>query len=73
MSGSRRPATVPAGLETYLLHVGGERVPAASGATFTSTNPATGESWASFADAGPEDVDRAVTAAARAFEGPAWR
>ncbi len=60
-------------LRTYLLHIGGERVPAASGATFASTNPATGEQWASFADAGAADVDRAVAAAARAFEDPEWR
>jgi aldehyde dehydrogenase (NAD+) len=60
-------------LRAYLLHIGGERVPAASGATFTSTNPATGEPWASFADADAADVRRAVAAAALAFEDPEWR
>ncbi|HZC31086.1 MAG TPA: aldehyde dehydrogenase [Gaiellaceae bacterium] len=60
-------------LASYLLHVGGERVPAASGATFTATDPTTGEPWASFADAGGADVARAVRAAAVAFEDPRWR
>jgi len=57
----------------YVLHIGGEQVPAASGATFTSTNPATGETWASFAEADAGDVGRAVAAAARAFNDLAWR
>jgi len=60
-------------LRSYLLHIGGQSVPAASGATFTSMNPATGKDWAVFPDAGAEDVDRAVEAAARAFDDAAWR
>lgn len=41
--------------------------------TLTSQNPATGEDWASFAAAAPEDVDRAMMAARRALNDPAWR
>ena len=50
------------------LVIGGERVAAAEGASFDVTNPATGMRLATVADAGAEDVDRAVAAAAGAFE-----
>jgi aldehyde dehydrogenase (NAD+) len=50
--------------------VAGQRVSAASGATFPSTNPATGEPWAQIPDAGAEDVDAAVRAARAALTGP---
>jgi acyl-CoA reductase-like NAD-dependent aldehyde dehydrogenase len=56
-------------LETFRLFIGGESVDAASGATFESTNPYTGQSWATVADGGPEDVDRAVASSRAAFEG----
>ncbi|MCH1865335.1 aldehyde dehydrogenase [Nocardioides sp. CFH 31398] len=56
-------------LETFRLFIGGESVDAASGATFESTNPYTGQSWAVLADGGPEDVDRAVASSRAAFEG----
>jgi aldehyde dehydrogenase (NAD+) len=55
-------------LQSYDLLIGGERVPSANGARFDSINPATGAPWASFADAGPDDVDAAVRAARTAFE-----
>ncbi len=58
-----------AGLETFQLFIDGERVDAASGRTFESQNPYTGKPWATIADGGPEDVDRAVASARRAFEG----
>jgi aldehyde dehydrogenase (NAD+) len=54
------------------LLVGGDWVEAASGRTFPSINPATGESIIGIAEGGAEDVERAVAAARRAFEGP-WR
>ena len=60
-------------LVEHHLHINGQDVPAASGRTFLSTNPATGQAWASFAEAGAADVDAAVTAARAAFDGPAWR
>ena len=53
-----------------LLLIDGQAVPALSGRTFATTNPATGEILAQVADAGPEDVDRAVAAARRALDGP---
>ncbi len=61
----------PPGVEQHLLAVGGERRPAASGRTYTSLDPYTGEPWAEVPDAGTEDVDAAVGAARAAFEG-AW-
>src|SRR5436305_15144074 len=54
------------------LLIGGQRVPAADGRTFETYNPATGEVIARVAEAGPEDVDRAVRAARRAFDEGSW-
>src|SRR5215470_3918084 len=45
----------------YGLFLNGEFVPAASGKLFATVNPATEEPLARVADAGAEDVDRAVT------------
>ncbi|KQT94940.1 carnitine dehydratase [Marmoricola sp. Leaf446] len=56
-------------LESFGLFIDGQRVDAASGKTFESTNPYTGRPWAVLADGGPEDVDRAVASARAAFEG----
>jgi aldehyde dehydrogenase (NAD+) len=53
---------------SYGLFVDGEFVPAAAGNTFPTLNPATEETLAEVAAAGPEDVDRAVAAARAAFE-----
>ena len=50
--------------------IGGEQVDALDGQTFDVTNPATGEVIATRAAGRPADVDRAVTAAQKAFEGP---
>ncbi|GAB5448893.1 aldehyde dehydrogenase [Gymnodinialimonas sp.] len=41
--------------------------------TMETLNPATGAPWATFACTAPDDVNRAVAAAARALEDPAWR
>lgn len=56
--------------ETYGMYINGEFVPAVSGKTFDSINPATGEKLASIASGDKSDVDKAVTAAWKAFE--AW-
>ena len=56
----------------HQLLIDGRRVPSASGKTFTSLNPATEEVIATIAEGNEVDVDRAVMAARRAFEGP-WR
>ncbi|TMA98805.1 MAG: aldehyde dehydrogenase family protein, partial [Deltaproteobacteria bacterium] len=52
--------------------IDGKWVEAASGKTFETPNPATGEVLARVAEAGPEDVDRAVRAARRAFDAGPW-
>jgi len=54
------------------LLIGGERCPAADGATFTVLDPSTGAPTAEVAQAGPADVDRALTVATRAFEEGPW-
>jgi acyl-CoA reductase-like NAD-dependent aldehyde dehydrogenase len=50
------------------LLIGGERTAAAEGRTFDVTNPATGSHLATVAEAGVEDVGRAVASAGRAYE-----
>src|SRR5262245_25325829 len=52
------------------LLIDGKWVDAASGKTFESRNPATGELLAAVAEGEAPDIDRAVAAARRAFEGP---
>jgi len=57
------------------LLIGGQWVDSAGGRTFKTVNPANGEVITEIASAQPEDVDRAVQAARRAFDdlsGP-WR
>src|SRR5688572_30485570 len=52
------------------MFIGGEHVDAADGQTFQVHNPATAATIASVPLAGKADVDRAVDAAQKAFEGP---
>ena len=52
------------------LIINGEAVDSVSGRTFTTHNPATEEAICVVAEAGAEDVERAVAAARAAFEGP---
>ncbi|MCK6449367.1 MAG: aldehyde dehydrogenase [Alphaproteobacteria bacterium] len=63
---------IPATLKTYQAHIDGKWVDAASGKTFQTINPYTGEPWALIPECDKEDVDRAVRAAARAFESGPW-
>ncbi len=67
-------ATLPGGLDSarLQLYYDGGWHDADDGRTFASYEPAVGRPWATVAEAGPEDVDRAVRAARRAFDG-AWR
>ncbi|OQR93794.1 aldehyde dehydrogenase, mitochondrial precursor [Thraustotheca clavata] len=58
--------------QTNLL-INGQFVPAASGKTFDTFNPATEAKIASIAHAGTEDVDDAVHAARKAFDEGPWR
>jgi len=61
-----------ASLKQYQTSIGGEWVDAVSGKFFQSFDPYTGEPWALIPECGKEDVDRAVEAAARAFESGPW-
>jgi acyl-CoA reductase-like NAD-dependent aldehyde dehydrogenase len=74
------PATRPEGRSRvsdstgreYLNLIGGKWLPSRSGKTFENRNPArAGDVIGVFPDSGPDDVDAAVKAAARAF--PSWR
>uniref|UniRef100_UPI0018EC439D aldehyde dehydrogenase family protein n=1 Tax=Xylophilus sp. ASV27 TaxID=2795129 RepID=UPI0018EC439D len=65
-----QPAT-PAFLQgTKKLLIGGQWVDSTSGRTIDAINPATGALLCRFAQGSAQDVDRAVAAARRAFEGP---
>ena len=55
-------------LKEYGLYINGEWRSASDGATFSSTDPATGEHLAVCAEATKVDVDNAVKAAQKAFE-----
>ena len=56
------------------LFINGQWSDAASGRTFETPNPATGDTLARIAEGGAEDIDRAVRAARKAFEeGPLSR
>ena len=55
----------------YQLFIDGKWVDAESGKTFTTPNPATGNTLAEVAEGDKADIDKAVEAARRAFEG-AW-
>ncbi len=57
-------------IQEYDLFVGGEFVPAASGARFPVFNPHNDEIFAQVAEAREGDVDAAVDAARSAFDGP---
>jgi len=56
--------------EVKRMLINGEWVRAASGKTFESRNPATGDLLAAVAEGDKEDINRAVAAARAAFEGP---
>ncbi len=57
--------------DRYQLLIGGQWVDGTEGKTFQSYNPANGELLATCVEAGKEDVDRAVSAAWKAFE--SWK
>jgi phenylacetaldehyde dehydrogenase len=71
------PAQLTKGTTEFLgksrkMLIGGRWVEAASGRTFETRNPATGEVLARIAEGDREDIDRAVKAARRAFEEGPW-
>ena len=57
-------------LDEYQMTIGGAATGAASGRTYDSVDPYSGQPWARVPDAGPEDVDAAVAAARAALDGP---
>jgi alpha-ketoglutaric semialdehyde dehydrogenase len=59
------------GTKTFQNYIGGDWVDAASGETFESFNPATGDTIGTFPRSSADDVDRAVAAAKEAYED--WR
>ncbi|WP_422021764.1 aldehyde dehydrogenase [Roseibium sp.] len=60
-------------MQHYQLYIDGGRCEGSGGQILHTENPATGDPWASFACAEQRDVNRAVAAARRALEDPAWR
>src|ERR687897_2345071 len=66
MSSSQTASAAP---RRYQLFIDGQWVDAESGKTFSTPNPSTGETLAEVAEADKADVDKAVTAARRAYEG----
>jgi aldehyde dehydrogenase (NAD+) len=72
MSTALDPAVLAKSLTEHAkpLLIDGALVPARSGRTFESINPSTGEVIAELAEGGADDIDAAVSAARRAFEGP---
>ena len=54
------------------MYIGGQWIPAASGKTFDTLDPGSGERLASVAAADATDVDRAVQAAQRTFQRSDW-
>jgi aldehyde dehydrogenase (NAD+) len=59
-------------LSDFKLFVAGEFTEAASGTTYETLDPSTGESIGTVAQAGPEDAARAIEAAREAFEDRRW-
>lgn len=59
-------------LPHYQLYIDGQWSEGERGNSMSCVNPATGESWATFAAASATDVDHAVVAARRALNDPAW-
>jgi phenylacetaldehyde dehydrogenase len=59
--------------KTHKILINGKWVEAASGKTFPTYNPATGEVLAKVAEGAQEDIDRAVKSARAAFEAGPWR
>lgn len=58
---------------TKKLLINGELVEAASGKTFETLDPSNGKVLAVVCEAGPEDVDKAVKAARKAFDNGPWK
>src|ERR1044071_3063414 len=66
MSSAQSASATP---QKYQLYSDGQWVDAESGKTFPPPNPATGQTLAEVAEGDKADIDKAVTAARRAYEG----
>ena len=66
---SGKPADLPEKIDHF---IGGRHVPSATGGTFHVADPVSNRVYAHVAAGGPEDVDRAVAAAAKAFGDGRW-
>jgi 5-carboxymethyl-2-hydroxymuconic-semialdehyde dehydrogenase len=64
------PPGLPAKLDHYIA---GTHAASADGATFEVADPVSNQPYATVAAGGPEDVDRAVAAATKAFADGPWR
>jgi len=60
-------------LPHFQMYIDGAWTEGDAGQTMVTQNPATGEDWATFACAAPADVERAIAAARRTLNDPAWR
>jgi acyl-CoA reductase-like NAD-dependent aldehyde dehydrogenase len=67
MSSAKSASETP---RKYQLFIDGKWVDAESGKTFTTPNPATGATLAEVSEGDKADIDKAVEAARRAFDGP---
>lgn len=72
MSTTLEPSSVKSKVQHTECFIDGKWVPAASGKTFATINPATEEEIAQIAEGDAEDIDRAAQAARRAFERGPW-
>ncbi len=61
------------GMRLGELYIGGRWVPALTGRRLPVVDPATEESFSTIACAGSQDVDEAVAAAQKAFDGDSWK
>jgi (Z)-2-((N-methylformamido)methylene)-5-hydroxybutyrolactone dehydrogenase len=62
----------PTRLQQYQTYIDGKWCHAASGKSFETFDPYTGEAWATIPECDARDVDRACEAAYRAFDTGAW-
>src|SRR5699024_11463058 len=69
--GLHMTSPLPTPVRTHAF-INGEFVPSASGATFESVNPATGEVLTEISSCDAEDVERAVAAAGASFASGVW-
>src|SRR5687767_15892209 len=70
---SKSEKKLPVQVRQTKMLIDGKWIDSASGKTFETLNPATGEVIARVAEGDKADVDKAVKAARKAFEGGPWK